>query len=83
MIATAWQNRSGFFFFPKSILGEKGILTVGDKEGKRGFRVYTDWDRCLNQRAGRTKAWQSNYFFDLTQIKDIDASGFITIINRH
>ncbi|WP_394800367.1 MepB family protein [Niabella pedocola] len=83
MIATAWQNRSGFFFFPKSILGAKKILTVGNKEGKRGFRIYTNWDLCLNQQAEKTKAWQANYFIDLTEIKNTNHSKLNSIINQY
>ncbi|WP_300598442.1 MepB family protein [Niabella sp.] len=83
MIAAARQHQSGFFFFPKSILGEKGILTVGNKQGKRGFRVYTDWDFYLNKQAQRTKDWQTNYFIDLTEVNNTDASGFIAIMNQY
>lgn len=56
---------SGFFLFPKTILAEKGILTSNHKEGKRGFRVYSTWDKTNSNQAERTKCWQIQYFFDL------------------
>lgn len=59
------QNR-GFFLFPKSVLGEKGILTGNGKEGKRGFRVYPAWDIPENKQAEKTKNWQNSFFIDLS-----------------
>lgn len=67
IIATQQTRRFGFFFFPKNVLGEKHILTNNGKTGKRGFRVYPDWDIPTNSQAEKTKAWQSAYFIDLTE----------------
>lgn len=83
MIATRQQHRTGFFFFPKAMLGEQGVLTTDDREGKRGFRVYAGWDLYLNQQAERTKAWQANYFIDLTVIININYGKLNSIISRY
>lgn len=34
----------GQFIFPKSVLANKGIITLNGKSGKRGIRVYRLWD---------------------------------------
>ncbi len=65
IIATEEENKFGFFIFPKHILGENQILTVNNKEGKRGFRVYPDWVKPESSQADKTKSWQTNYFIDL------------------
>ena len=64
------ENQSGFFCFPKSVLTEKQLLTVGNKTGKRDFRVYTDWDIPENQ-AIKTRQWQSDFFIDLNKLEDV------------
>lgn len=61
------QNRLGYFIFPKSVLAKQGILTTPKKEGKRGFRVYPDWDTPTSKQAIQTQQWQSLYFIHLTQ----------------
>ncbi|SDD83576.1 MepB family protein [Niabella drilacis] len=83
MIATRQEHRFGFFLFPRHILAETQILTTGDKEGKRGFRVYADWDIAPNRQAERTKTWQTRYFTDLTVLKTIDHKAFNSIINGY
>ncbi|RFS26495.1 hypothetical protein DVR12_01520 [Chitinophaga silvatica] len=82
IIAAALQNQFGFFLFPKQILSEKQILTTNDKEGKRGFRVYTDWDIPENKQAEKTKEWQTNYFIDLSNPAAINFQKFKSIISR-
>lgn len=57
------DNELGQFVFPKSVLMEKGIISTGQKEGKRGFRVYPIWDTASNKQAERTQKWQLNYFY--------------------
>lgn len=52
----------GQFVFPKSILAQKGILTTGEKEGKRGFRVYPSWDKPTSTQAIKTQKWQLQFF---------------------
>lgn len=67
-IETEYKHNQGCFVFPKTTLAEKQILSVKEKEGKRGFRVYTIWDIPENKQAINTKNWQILYFIDL--IKD-------------
>lgn len=62
-------NQFGQFIFPKSVLCEQGILTVNNKEGKRGFRVYPPWDKTTNKQAIKTQNWQLNYFLDLSNFE--------------
>lgn len=59
------DEQQGFFLFPKLVLGEKQILTKGTTEGKRGFRVYPNWDIPESKQAEKTKAWQVEFFVDL------------------
>lgn len=66
IIMTEDYNRIGYFIFPRSVLSERGILTTAKKEGKRGFRVYPDWDTPTNKQATQTQQWQSLYFIDCT-----------------
>ena len=60
-------NFSDFFLFPKQVLAEKQILIIGAKDGKRGFRVYPNWDIPENKQAEKTKAWQMEFFVDLAK----------------
>lgn len=62
-------NQLGQFIFPKSVLCQQRILTVNDKEGKRGFRVYPPWDNTTNKQAIKTQKWQLNYFLDLSNFQ--------------
>jgi hypothetical protein len=55
----------GQFIFPKSVLADKGIITRGDKEGKRGIRVYPPWDIVTNKQAEKTQSWQTRYFITI------------------
>lgn len=66
IILTEASNQVGCFIFPKSILGEKGILTTPKQEGKRGFRVYPTWDAPTSKQAQKTQQWQENYFILLS-----------------
>jgi len=61
------QNKFGQFVFPKSVLIQKGILSTNKKEGKRGFRVYPNWDIAINKQAERTQKWQLNYFYEINE----------------
>lgn len=67
MIAVHSESRSGFFMFPKQALADNGVLTDGAKEGKRGFRLYPDWEEAPNRQAMKTQQWQSAYFVDLDE----------------
>lgn len=81
MIATEQEHKFGFFLFPRHILSEKQILTTDGKEGKRGFRVYSDWDIPPNKQAEKTKAWQAGYFIDITYIENINHQKLHSIIS--
>ncbi|WP_353118714.1 MepB family protein [Myroides odoratus] len=70
IILTEASNQVGCFIFPKSILGEKGILTTPKQEGKRGFRVYPTWDYPTSKQAQTTQQWQKNYFILLSAWED-------------
>ena len=72
----------GFFIFSQKILSENQILTT-EKGGKRGFRFYPDWDVPENKQAEKTKKWQSKYFIDLTNLKDVNSEKFTSIINSN
>lgn len=56
----------GQFVFPKAVLLKNSILSTQGKEGKRGFRVYPDWDKVENKQAEKTQKWQSEFFLDLS-----------------
>lgn len=56
------ENFVGRFLFPKNVLVEKGYISTKSKEGKRGFRVYPNWDRPTSKQAVKTQSWQLEYF---------------------
>lgn len=49
MIITPDNDKLGFFFFPKHVLAQNQILSVDGNVGKRGFRLYPDWDYPSNR----------------------------------
>jgi hypothetical protein len=54
----------GKFVFPVNILLEKAIMSgpVSEKSGKRGFRLYPEWDEPVTEQARKTQQWQVCYF---------------------
>ncbi|CAD7813031.1 hypothetical protein CHRY9390_02598 [Chryseobacterium aquaeductus] len=72
MIFCKCNEKSGFFFFPKNILSQKQILTTSSKEGKRGFRVYPNWDSPENKQASKTQNWQKDFFIDFSDEDFLD-----------
>lgn len=62
IIEVEHAKQVGFFVFPKNLLIEKAIVSTNLKEGKRGFRIYPDWDVPQSLQAQKTKEWQSSYF---------------------
>lgn len=67
LISASTDNDKGIFIFPKEVLIEKGILSHDQKIGKRGIRVYPNWDLTENKQAKATQKWQVEYFLDLSQ----------------
>ncbi len=55
----------GVFVFDRSVLGQKNILSVDQKGGKRAFRVYPPWVKPEAKQAIRTQKWQLEYFIPL------------------
>lgn len=62
IIFTRKQDLSGFFLFPKRILSERKIITSPAASGKRGIRVYPEWDIAESPQAEKTQKWQSEFF---------------------
>ena len=65
------ENNFGQFVFPKSELTKRGIISTEKKEGKRGFRVYPNWDIVKSKQAERTQKWQLNYFYEINRLTDL------------
>lgn len=66
------ESKYGVFIFTKPTLYKNGILSDDNKEGKRGFRVYSTWDVTANKQAKKTQLWQKDCFLELTEEKQID-----------
>jgi hypothetical protein len=80
IIATEQEQQFGLFLFPKNILIKQQVLTTNQQEGKRGFRVYADWDLPANKQAEKTKKWQTEYFIDLTKSNKSTIEKFNSIL---
>ncbi len=72
IIATRKDNDFGLFIFPRSILSKHGILRGECKAGKRGFRVYPNWDIAENKQAKQTQLWQKLYFIEILAGEEVD-----------
>ena len=72
IIATREQNHFGIFIFTKSVLLENKILSDKTEQGKRGIRVYANWELTTNKQAQKTQQWQTKYFLEIFQDKSID-----------
>lgn len=72
VINAKFENCFGQFVFPKSILIEKNIVSTSKKDGKRGLRVYAPWDKTESKQAIATQKWQSNYFFQIEELLDLE-----------
>lgn len=64
LILTETSENFGFFLFNKDILIKNQILSTDFKDGKRGFRVYANWDIPQNKQAVKTQNWQTQFFID-------------------
>ncbi|WP_205755897.1 MepB family protein [Lacibacter luteus] len=65
IICSQDKNNFGLFIFSKTILADKGIITINNKDGKRGIRVYPNWNTVTNKQAEKTQRWQTKHFIDL------------------
>lgn len=65
IIHVANNDHIGQFVFTKQLLTNKGILSVENQGGKRGFRLYPPWEQSLNKQAKQTQSWQVPYYFDI------------------
>lgn len=59
-------TETGQFVFSKAVLLENGILSVKNKGGKRGFRIYPPWDVTTSKQAEKSQRWQLQLFIPLT-----------------
>lgn len=66
MIASKKDEQTGIFIFPKQALAKQGIISINNKNGKRGIRVYPTWDIAENKQAIKTQQWQCNFFIDFS-----------------
>jgi hypothetical protein len=72
IVSTESGINNGFFIFSKEVLIQNKILTTLLKEGKRGFRVYPDWDIPQNKQAEKTKKWQEKSFINLSENNSLE-----------
>jgi hypothetical protein len=64
----------GQFVFPKSVLCDRGVVSVNGVGGKRALRVYPPWDTTTSRQAAATQRWQADYFLDLAPGRAIDGN---------
>ncbi|MDD3266374.1 MAG: MepB family protein [Burkholderiales bacterium] len=76
------DERCGVFIFPNSILQLKQILSNNNTSGKRGFRLYPEWDSLTSKQAINTQNWQLDYFINLTNVNKINFEKFKKIITQ-
>lgn len=72
IIAAESDKKFGFFFFPQNILCKKQILSNQLKPGKRGFRIYPDWDIPTNKQAEKTQNWQAKFFINVSESNSLE-----------
>lgn len=61
------KDQLGHLIFSKETLADKGIISTSNKAGKRGFRVYANWDQVSNNLARTTQKWQVCHFIILDE----------------
>lgn len=65
IIQVTWQQQTGHFIFPKSVLVKQDYISQNGIGGKRAMRVYPPWDTADSKQAVKTQTWQLNYFCDI------------------
>ena len=81
LIATRKAERFGVFIFDKTVLSENRILTSKKGEGKRGIRVYPNWNVTTNKQAQKTQNWQTKYFVEISNEEKIDINKVKKLLN--
>lgn len=71
------ESKRGIFVFPKDILKQKKVISNNNNEGKRGFRVYPNWDKAESAQAKKTQLWQSEYFFNFEEATNLNFNDFL------
>ncbi|MFG2722045.1 MepB family protein [Streptomyces sp. NPDC048416] len=72
VIGTRDGHHLGQFVFPLDALRHHGVVSTNGRGGKRAFRVYPPWVTTTNRQAGRTQAWQLDFFLHLHQDGPVD-----------
>lgn len=72
VICVQENENIGQFIFPKSILVSQDIFSSSDKGGKRAIRIYAPWIKTENLQAAKSQKWQTKYFLNLSDTKNID-----------
>lgn len=75
------NENAGIFIFSKSILEKQDLISSQLKTGKRGFRVYSDWQFPISKQAEKTKLWQTRYFINFSDTENSILEKFETILN--
>jgi hypothetical protein len=83
IISARRNNHFGIFIFPKTVLYKHKILSSNDQKGKLGTRVYPTWELANNNQALKTQAWQTNYFIDLSNQKEINLEKAKYLLNSN
>jgi len=81
VINVTTKHNFGQFVFPKSILIKKGIISTNKKEGKRGFRIYPNWDEPQSNQAKKTQKWQLDYFFEVNDKTELEKAKKLYCLN--
>lgn len=74
IINCAYENFKGQFIFPKSVLLDKKIISGSNSSGKRGIRVYPEWDVSLSKQAQESQKWQLLYFYNFSTETELNNS---------
>ncbi|MFF7590594.1 MepB family protein [Kitasatospora purpeofusca] len=72
VISTRDDHNFGQFVLPKDALRRHGVVSANGSGGKRAFRIYPPWVAPASRQAGRTQAWQLDFFLRLHQDGPVD-----------